>query len=70
VLVSLIPSDSIFLEPTGAIMDDLPVFRYGPRDAEFYGIEGELHVTLWEKSGYSLGSRVAPVDIDSFPTSA
>jgi iron complex outermembrane receptor protein len=49
--------DFIFLEPTGAEMDGLPVFRYGQRDAEFYGIEGELHLTLWEQSGYSLGVR-------------
>jgi iron complex outermembrane receptor protein len=49
--------DFIFLEPTGVEMGDLPVFRYGQRDAEFYGVEGELHLTLWEQSGYSLGLR-------------
>ncbi len=49
--------DFIFLGPTGAEMDGLPVFRYGQRDAEFYGVEGELHITLWERSGYSLGLR-------------
>jgi len=49
--------DFIFLAPTGAEMDGLPVYRYGQRDAEFYGIEGELHITLWEHSGYSLGVR-------------
>ncbi|MBW1844756.1 MAG: TonB-dependent receptor, partial [Deltaproteobacteria bacterium] len=27
------------------------------RDAEFYGIEGELHITLWEQCGHSLGVR-------------
>ncbi len=49
--------DFIFLETTGAEMEGLPVFRYGQSDAEFYGVEGELHIILWEQSGYSVGMR-------------
>lgn len=36
----------IFLDPTGMIKDDLPVFQYEQRDAEFWGFEAEGALTV------------------------
>lgn len=36
----------IFLDPTGMIQDDLPVFQYEQRDAEFWGFEAEGALTV------------------------
>jgi iron complex outermembrane receptor protein len=40
--------------PTGEVLDDLPVFRYAARDAEFRGVEGELHIELWHGEPHHL----------------
>jgi iron complex outermembrane receptor protein len=52
-------SDYIFLNPTGAIEDDLPVFVYLQDDAEFYGFEAELTIPLYEASTRHLDLRLA-----------
>jgi iron complex outermembrane receptor protein len=36
----------VFLSPTGAIMDDLPVFAFLQDDARFYGIEAQVDMPL------------------------
>lgn len=46
--------DFILLEPTDEVEDDLPVFRYGQTDAEFRGIEGEVHFELLEVEPHHL----------------
>ncbi len=40
--------DYIFAAPTGAELDDLPVFAYRQADAEFYGYEAQARVELHE----------------------
>lgn len=44
----------IFLAPTGAIEDELPVFEFLQRDARFHGFEAELALPLGDDSGTTL----------------
>jgi len=46
--------DYIFLEETGAEEDDLPVFQYLQRDADFFGIEAELSYPVIDADGFRL----------------
>lgn len=41
-------SDYIYLDQTGLLQDDLPVFQQTQRDARYFGIEGELTVPLYD----------------------
>jgi iron complex outermembrane receptor protein len=41
-------SDYIYLEETGLEEDDLPVFQYLQADAEYFGIEGEISLPLFD----------------------
>lgn len=45
----------IYLSPTGAEEDGLPVFQYLQRDADFWGLELEAELPLGEDSGFTLG---------------
>ena len=44
----------IYETPTGAIRDDLPVFRYFQADARYWGIELEGSVKLWTVGGFDI----------------
>ncbi len=44
--------------PTGAVMDDLPVFQYVQRDARFYGAELEAEVPIAQFGGWTLSSNL------------
>ena len=44
----------IFLSPTGAIEDELPVFQFLQQDARFDGVEAELAMPLASDSGFTL----------------
>ncbi len=41
----------IYLNPTGAEEDELPVFQFLQQDASFFGIEAEAQVPLFESDG-------------------
>jgi outer membrane receptor protein involved in Fe transport len=45
----------IYLSPTGAEEDGLPVYQYLQRDADFWGLEFEADLPLGEDSGFMLG---------------
>ncbi len=42
----------IFQAATGAVQDELPVFRYFQRDATYYGFEAEASATLFRAGGF------------------
>lgn len=44
----------IYLFPTGEEADELPVFQYVQRDADFWGLEFEASLPLGERSGFVL----------------
>ena len=44
----------IYEQQTGAIRDDLPVFRYLQASARYYGIEGEASVKLAQFGGFAI----------------
>lgn len=46
--------DFILLEPTDEVEDELQVFRYAQTDAEFRGVEGEIHFELVEVEPHHL----------------
>lgn len=46
--------DFILDLPTGEVVDGLPVFRFAAQDAEFRGVEGELHLELWHGEPHHL----------------
>jgi iron complex outermembrane receptor protein len=50
--------DYVYADPTGAEIDDLPVFVYVQKDAEFYGLEAELEFPLIERDDGGLHARV------------
>ena len=52
-------SDFVFANPTGAILDGLPVFVYLQDDAELYGFEAELTIPLFENDASHLDLRLA-----------
>lgn len=45
----------IFLSPTGAEEDGLPVYRFLQREARFWGLEAEASLPLGADSGFTLG---------------
>ncbi len=45
----------IFLSPTGAEEDGLPVYQFLQRDARFWGLEAEATLPLGAGSGFTLG---------------
>lgn len=51
--------DYIFPNPTGAIVDDLPVFAYVQSEATFEGFEAELTFPLFENDASHLDLRLA-----------
>ena len=48
----------IFQSPTGAIEDELPVFRYRNGQANFYGFEAQASAKLGEALGVKWGSQL------------
>lgn len=48
--------DFIYETDTGAIEDDLPVFQYLQADAEYYGIEVDVGVKLFEAGGFTFAA--------------
>jgi iron complex outermembrane receptor protein len=50
--------DYVYSAATGAEIDDLPVFVFVQRDAEFYGLEAELEFPLIETDDGGLQGRV------------
>jgi iron complex outermembrane receptor protein len=52
-------SGYIFEQPSGEEEDGLPVYRYGQRDADFWGAELEAIIHLHEGSQHRLDLRVA-----------
>jgi iron complex outermembrane receptor protein len=46
--------DYIYLSETGAEEDGLPVFAFLQDDAEYFGVEGEISVPLYEREGLRL----------------
>ena len=46
--------DYIYQQDTGAEEDDLPVFRYFQRDADYFGLEGEIVLPFVEREGLTL----------------
>ncbi len=44
----------IFLNETGEVEDDLPVFQYLQQDADFYGIEADVSYPLIDTGGFRL----------------
>ena len=51
-------SDYIYLRPTGASDDGLPVYAYGQGDAQLYGFEAEVARSLWQRDGADLQLRL------------
>lgn len=51
-------SDYIYLQPTGATDDDLPVYQYRQGDAQLYGLEAEVARSLWQRDGADLQLRL------------
>lgn len=51
-------SDFIYAEATGAIEDDLPVYRYRQQDAVFTGFEGEVRFPLANAVGGEISTRL------------
>ncbi len=47
-------NDFIFLQDTGTIEDDLPVFVFLQQDADFFGAEGEIRAPLIDNDGFAL----------------
>ncbi len=50
--------DYIYLLATGAEEDELPVFQYLQQDADYFGVEGELTLPLWDNGEFTLLSDV------------
>ncbi|WP_128891176.1 TonB-dependent receptor [Erythrobacter sp. HKB08] len=48
--------DYIYLTATGAEEDDLPVFLYRQSDADYFGIEGQIYLTLFDSSDVTLAA--------------
>ncbi|MGB3721420.1 MAG: TonB-dependent receptor [Pacificimonas sp.] len=46
--------DYIYLAETGGQEDDLPIFQYEQRDADYFGVEGEISVPFVERDGLTL----------------
>ncbi len=44
----------IYLEDTGTIQDDLPVFVFLQQNADFFGAEGEIRAPLIDNDGFAL----------------
>ncbi len=55
-------SDFIAFTPTPLFIDDLQVFIYTPRNAEFYGGEGQVQFHFLPLTLASPGDQVASVD--------
>lgn len=51
--------DYIYAQDTGEEIDELPVFRYGQADAEFYGFEGEITLPLYAQEQNHFEVRLA-----------
>ena len=47
--------DFVYRSPTGAEIDDLPVYQYVGRDAEFVGAEFDAHLSVWENEHVTVG---------------
>jgi len=50
--------DYVYLQPTGAEEDGLPVFRYVQGDATLHGVEAEIEWPVWESADRSLHARL------------
>lgn len=51
-------SDYIYASPTGGEEDGLPVYQFEQKDAEFYGIEGEVEFPLWADAQRALTGKL------------
>ena len=50
--------DFVYLQDTGSVIDDLPVYRQMQQDARFFGIESELSLPVWRRGAKTLLASV------------